>query len=495
MKINIDELLYSSFNCENYIAERLEKIRYADNLEVEGMITETIHKIRRLGSPEFELKFQFELAVKFPSHQNLYKKVIAKIDDNGNDKQQSTFDELRLVLKDKFPELFVNAITHQPYYRKNGQNYLLNPEILNTVLREKNVMISSAAIKDFLNSPEHTLHLNTVEQWLKSICQWTPQSPDMIEKFLDVFTLKQNADGIDDRKFLKTQILKYFVRSLAHAVGTIDNFNNRINNKQALILLSEPSSGKTSFIVDYLLWVFKELDLVGYSFDFQVKNANVRKELTLQVFNMVEEFNGFCNQKSNISHLAIKMFKEITGRYTISFRDAGKSRVGLRRMNFMMSTNKRSFIYDDSMVTRFIVMDLENNNKNKVKFESWNKKDDTNMFWAQIYYYLKQALAGTYDMQMTYDEQLVMEAINSRYIGSKSHREIFFDFVKDGRSADKKNVQYLSASQICSYLKTNARIPEAISAMYTEVSVGMFLRAANFIQNRSKDRAWTVTLH
>ena len=125
------------------------------------MITETIHKIRRLGSPENELKFQFEFAVKFPAYQKLYKKIVNQIDE-PDAKEQNKFDILKEVLNEKFPELFVNAITHQPYYRKNGQNYMLNSEILNTVLREKEVNISSAAIKDYLNSPEHTLHLNTV---------------------------------------------------------------------------------------------------------------------------------------------------------------------------------------------------------------------------------------------------------------------------------------------------------------------------------------------
>ena len=320
--------------------------------------------------------------------------------------------------------------------------------------------------------------------------------PDMMDKFLSVFTLKKNTDGIDDYKFLKGQVLKYFVRSLAHSIGTVDQFNNRINNKQALIMLSEPSSGKTSFIVDYLLWPFKELDLVGYSFDFQVKNANVRKELTMQVFNMVEEFNGFCNTKSNISHLAIKMFKEITGRYTISYRESGKSRVGLRRMNYILSTNKRTFIHDDSLVTRFIVMDLENNNKTKVKFEAWDKTEDTKMFWAQVYYYLKQAIEGKWDMQMTYEEQLVMEAINSRYTGTKSDKRMIFDFVKDGRHAAKKDVQYLSADQIVNYLQGIESIPEAIRTEFTAVSIGMLLGSAGFLKHKGHlQKKWTVSLH
>jgi hypothetical protein len=441
ISINIDEILFSSFDGESYVDAQVQKLRYADTHEIEGIISESIQKIRRFGSHENELKFQFVVGVQLPQLQKLYLKVKSSLDGSPDDDEDANeFDQLKRVLDDKFPDLFVNAITHQPYFIKNGKTHTLHPEILQTVLRENRIKLSASAIKDFLNSPEHTLHLNTVDQWLKTICTWSPESPDMIEKLLGIFTLKQNPDGINDYKFLKVQLLKFFVRSLAHATGTVDHFNNKINNKQALILLSEPSSGKTSFIVDFLLWPFKDLDLVGYSFDFQQKNANVKKELTLQVFNMVEEFNGFCNQKSNISNLAIKMFKEITGRYIISFREAGKSKVGLRRMNYILSTNKRAFIHDDSLVTRFIVMDLANNNRNKVKFNGWDKVNDTRLFWAQIYYYLKLANEGKFDMQMTYEEQSTMERINNQYIGSKSYKELIFDFVKDGRYGSPKEV-------------------------------------------------------
>lgn len=472
INIDLNSLIKrEAFNFESYSDTFFKEFRLTPETEKEKAITEAVLYITKQGN-EPRMKFIHLFKKKFKSFAKLMNEVENKTEPEKEKNDPTDIDRLIALLNDKFPDYFINEISKIVYYKKNGENLILPMETLKTKLVESRIPLSAKALENFFNSREHCLHVNTIQEWLDNLPQWMPECEDMIEKFFRIFSFKQYNDVPNELEFLKAQTLKFFVRCLAHGLDNVENFTNKNNNKQALILLSPISSGKTSFMMDYLLNPFKDIDLLMFSFDFQDKKNNRNPELVYKVFNLTDEFNGFCNAHFNISKLAIRIFKEITGRCNISYTDMGRKMIGLRRLNFILSTNQNTFIYDDTLLTRFVVFDLLNNNLNKVRFDLWDKHKDTDMFWAMMYYFYKLARKGAFDMQMTGEEQRTMETINKRYIARQSVTDYLYRHIAPGTQDAGR---YYASSEILEALRDIESIPETIRNKYNTVNIGMYL--------------------
>ena len=75
ISINIDEILFSSFDGESYVDAQIQKLRYADTHEIEGIISESLSLFE-----DAKEKFQ-EVQQISPSDSEYYKKASEKLRD------------------------------------------------------------------------------------------------------------------------------------------------------------------------------------------------------------------------------------------------------------------------------------------------------------------------------------------------------------------------------------------------------------------------------
>jgi len=331
---------------------------------------------------------------------------------------------------------------------KNGDEWkALNEHALFVELKKKGINIPMNSLISILKS-DFPQKFNPIKDYFHNLPEWDKKT-DYISDFLQYIKL---ADE-NERDALNDSFKKWIVRTVKCA--TIPTYFN----KQAFILSDDGNGqniGKSSwcrYLCPPLLSKFIAEDISN--------DKDARILLCKNFLINLDELAVL--SKKEINHLKAFFSKEqINERLPYDRKNSILDRVA----SFIGSTNKTTFLQDETGSVRWIVFSVRN--------VDWNYKSDFKIdnLWKQAYYLSKDE---NFDEVFNNRDVIENEKRNEKYTIMSPERELINKFFKIPNNTTGKNVEFLTATEVLVSIKAQS----TLSGLYS-VGVGKALKAIGF---------------
>ncbi len=303
----------------------------------------------------------------------------------GNEGTKTIFQVTAEYLEKQF-NIRYNIITNVLQYKSVSEsNYKdLNIDALYVHLQNKKIAIDIKKLNSLLNSGIME-NYNPIKNYFEKVSK--------IDKSSNIDYIDQLADYVKTRSQtrFKHQFKKILVRMVACAL------DNNFINKQAFILVHDKqNSGKTTF----LNWLCPpELK------DYVTENIGTDKDSLIA---LSENFIINMDELATLNRSEINSLKSMLSKAYVKVRHpfGRKAILTPRIASFVGSTNKTTFLNDETGSVRWLCFELESINWN------YNKDINIDLIWAQAY----DLYNSDFPFELTVKEIEENEKENKKYL-------------------------------------------------------------------------------
>ncbi|WP_282074017.1 VapE domain-containing protein [Polaribacter atrinae] len=347
-----------------------------------------------------------------------------------------------------------NEITIDIEITKKNENCwkTLNEHALFVELKKKGINIPMNSLISILKSDFPRI-FNPIKDYFKNLPNWDRKT-DYISQFLGYIIL----DDENERELFKKSFKKWTVRTVKCA--TLPGYFN----KQAFILSDDGNGqniGKSSwcrYLCPPALSKFIAEDISN--------DKDARILLCKNFLINLDELAVL--SKREINHLKAFFSKEqINERLPYDRKNSIIDRVA----SFIGSTNKSTFLQDETGSVRWIVF--------SIKQVEWSYKNSfiIDNLWSQAYTLSKDE---NYDEVFTSEDVLENEKRNEKYTVFSPERELINKFFKIPSKSTGENVTFLTATEVLIAIKGQSTLQSL-----NNIGVGKALKASGFKRIKS----------
>ncbi|MFY7829930.1 MAG: VapE domain-containing protein [Flectobacillus sp.] len=342
-------------------------------------------------------------------------------------------------------DLRLDSIKLEIEYSEKGKNDFrpLNDSNLYVELREKNIKISKADLKEILKS-DFVRKVNPIDNYFRNLPPYEDDEPDYIEQL-------SSYVYADCQSEFNKHFKKHLVRSVKCALD--DNYFN----KQALILVQPgQNTGKTSFCRFLCPPTLK---------DYFAEDITTDKDGLIL---LAKNFLINLDELSTLHKSEINALKSYFSKSWINVRipfDSKNSNIS-RKCSFIGSTNLGQFLADETGSVRWLCFQINSIN--------WSYSNDVNIdnVWRQAYYLYNTK----YKCDLTPEEIQENEKRNASYQIVSIEEDLVVKFLEVPNESNQHRQEFLQSSDITSYLQQSSGFTKINSIQVGKVLSKYFKR-------------------
>ena len=361
-------------------------------------------------------------------------------------KPVSSFENVENYLKSKY-EIRTNVVSNKIEYRNIGETEYknLNPDNLYIELQKGGYRFSQNNLAALLRSSFVETY-DPIQEYFDALPVWDGKA--------DHIAILCSHIHVKDQSRFNNHFRKMLVRSIACSLG-------KSFNKHAFVLIGGQNSGKTTFT----RWLCPDR-LSNYI----AENISTDKDSLIA---LAENMFIVLDELATLQKAELNALKSFFTKDKIKVRrpyDRGTSE-GVRRANFLGSTNKEEFLSDETGSVRWLCFEVEN-----IVFD-YSTLCNIDEIWSQAYALFKQ----DFKYQLTQSELVENEIRNSDFRQLSNESELIQKHFAPG-SPEDYDVR-LSATDIAKLLADGYKSFKLTNRQ----NIGKALTSLGFIKENVRD--------
>lgn len=393
------------------------------------------------------------MAKKQTTQPNTENEVSAKKKEDYNEPQQVKVERYLTTHYD----FRWNTVLKDCFYKPKHEDDICYKEVkvqsLWRELQRKGFKYSASNLECTLGS-DFVEQYDPIKEYFYSLPEW--DGNDYIRQLCKHIVLENETDTEIER--LNTMFQKWLVRCVRCALG------GRLNREVIMFKSDRQKVGKSEF--------FRHLTRSTKLSDYYMENPEIGNKdalisLTENIIINFDEYDTYLKE-GNLPTLKSYISQE-SPKVRVPY---GKKQEKMKRIcSFVATTNIPDFLRDETGNTRFICFDI-----NGIEWQEYTKME-ISLIWTQAYHYYQQYLKGTYQCDMTNEEEKANDLNNLKYLFHSTEYELIEKLFEPSINAD----DFMTATDIADYLHDHTRHKSANSR-----GVGRALSALGYKRVHSK---------